>query len=181
MKNINKYIENLIGNKELEKLTSEEIIGEISLNLYNKENYEIREKEIFDSLPIIIRDIILLIDFDTELSMEGILGFLENSTGLFLDETTDMLKRINAVEDYEILTTIKEIMLRYEVSIQELRNNANAASEYEIRNFSRTHEQVYDEMAEEVGQEAEKLYLYSDDRNIFDNLEKYVGLNREFI
>lgn len=179
MKDTSIYVKKLIGIGNLNNIKAEEILGQICTNLYEKSNYQIRDNDIFDNLPIIIKDIILLIDFDTELNMNGILGFLENSTGLYLDDTIEALERIGATEDYEILREIKGIMLRYSLDTKKVRRNVNKGIEYEITNFSRTHGQEYNQMAEEISIAADDLYLYHNERNIFKNLMVYVDLNKD--
>lgn len=171
-------IKSLISLDHLMKNTGEEIINEIALNLYKEENYQICERDTFYKLPIVIRDIILVINFDTELTMQGILGFLENSTGLFLDDTIETLDRIQAKEDYEILIAIKSKLEQNNVSAQDFRNNVNNLKEYFINTFSKAHGSKYDEMAIEICDIADRLYLYDDDRNIFDNLIRYVDTNK---
>ncbi|WP_418936961.1 DMP19 family protein [Paenibacillus anseongense] len=39
---------------------------------------------------------LLILDFDIELQMNGIIGFLENSSGAYLEETMEALFRIRA-------------------------------------------------------------------------------------
>lgn len=175
---IKKTIKRLIGSNDLSSMSAEDIVGDICLNLYKQENSAIRENETFDRLPTVIRDIIFIIDFDTELNMNGILGFLENSTGLFLDDTIETLERINAVEDYEILKRIKGIMIKHQISTQQLRDGVNSGSQYEITSFSHTHGHRCGSIAKEIGNEAEQLYLYQNKRNIFDYLLDYVDLNK---
>ncbi|KIV52192.1 hypothetical protein TS65_25430 [Aneurinibacillus migulanus] len=154
---------------------------EIALNLYKEENYHLYEKAIFYKLPIVIRDVILIINFDTELNMQGILGFLENSTGLFLDDTIETLERIQAEEDYKILKAIRSILQKNNVSTSDLRVNVDSQEEYSVNNFIETHGSEYDEMADEICKIADRLYLYSEDRNIFDNLVRYVDTNKSYL
>ncbi|PFM82699.1 DUF4375 domain-containing protein [Bacillus sp. AFS077874] len=129
-------------------------------------------------MPVVIIDIILIVNLDTELNMQGILGFLENSTGLFLDDTIETLQRIQAKEDYEILKAIKSILQQNNVSTQDLRNNVDNQTEYSITTFSETHSSKYDDMVSEISEVADNLYLYDGDRNLFDNLIKYVDTNK---
>jgi hypothetical protein len=178
MNEYREIIKNLIPLNLLVNNTGEEIINEIALNLYNKENYKITERDTFYKLPVVIRDIILLINLDTELNMQGIMGFLENSTGLFLDDTIETLQRIQAKDDYEILKAIKFILEQNNISTMDLRNNVNNQMEYSITTFSETHSSKYDDLISEISEVADKLYLYDDDRNLFDYLIKYVDTSK---
>ncbi len=172
-------LKNLITPDEVSNLSAEDIIGEISLRLYGQENYHIRDNRIFSVLPTILRDIILIIDLDTEVTMEGILGFLENSTGLYLDDTIETLERIKAYEDYRAMSNIRDILKKYKVSTFDLRENVNKGNLYDISSFSQTHGSQYDEMAEEISKEAKKLYLDREEENIFTYLIEYVEENKK--
>lgn len=174
-------LNNLIRLDEISNLSAEDIVGQICMGLYEEENYHIRDNEIFLRLPTILKDIILIIDFDAELSMNGILDFLENSTGLFLDDTILALERIKAHEDYLVLNKIKDILKKYGVCPYDLRCSVNKSNLYEISSFSTTHDNKYNEMAEEISREAKKLYLYSESVNIFDYLIEYVQQNKELL
>ncbi|MGV2805343.1 hypothetical protein GNF85_17235 [Clostridium perfringens] len=122
-----KKIDNLISLVTIKNGSAEDIVGEVCTNLYKEEGSKVKED--FNSFPIWLQDIILLIEFDTELAMSGIVGFLENSTGLMLDETIDTLKRINAIDDYRVMNKIKEILKKNGIEIKVLRENINRRSE----------------------------------------------------
>ncbi|MGG3509826.1 DUF4375 domain-containing protein [Paenibacillus lautus] len=166
-----KKIDNLISLVTIKNGSAEDIVGEVCTNLYKEEGSKVKED--FNSLPIWLQDIILLIEFDTELAMSGIVGFLENSTGLMLDETIDTLKRINAIDDYRVMNKIKEILKKNGIEIKVLRENINRRSEYEVLKSQEVHELNF----EEIINEETNLYLYQD-RNIFEYLFEYIDLNR---
>lgn len=132
-------LKNLITLDEILELSAEDIIGQISLRLYKQENFHIRDNEIFSSLPMVLRDIIFIIDLDTEITMEGILGFLENSTGLFLEDTILTIERIKANEDQSVMSCIRDILKKYNISTYDLRENVNKGNSYDISSFSKTH------------------------------------------
>lgn len=178
MNELVRIIKKLIGSNDISSISSDNIVENICLHLYEKENSIVREARVFDNLPIVIRDIILIIDFDTEMNMNGILGFLENPTGLFLDDTIAALERINANEDCTILKRIKGILLKNQLDSQKLRDNVNSLNQYEITNFIKTHGYKYESMANEIATEGKQFYLYKKDRYIFDNLIKYVDVNK---
>ena len=61
------------------------------------------------SVPEVLRIPILIIDLDTEVTMEGMLGFLENFTGLYLVETIDALETLSAHKAAGTLRSIERI------------------------------------------------------------------------
>ena len=181
MISLTEVLKNLITLDDVIKLSAEDIIEQISIRLYEKENSHLRDNEVFSKMPTVLKDIILIIDFDTELNMNGILGFLENSTGLFLDETILALERIRAFEDFIVLKKIKDILRKYRVSTHDLRENVNKGDLSDISSFSKTHGAEYDEMTKAIGVEAEKLYLYNDFMKIFDYLTEYVEKSKTLL
>ena len=64
------------------------------------------ERAELDKYPQFIQDIIFIIDFDTELSMEGIGGVLENSIA---DKIIIALRNIHADSDADLLQKIVDI------------------------------------------------------------------------
>ncbi|MHA7964357.1 DMP19 family protein [Paenibacillus sp. CAU 1782] len=137
--------------------TAEDIVNEVCRNLYEARGQEAMGH--FRELPEVLQDIILLIELDTELSVNGITGFLENGTGRYLDETIDCLRRIGALEDYEALSAIK-IKARLQPN-----GVTEAASLHE-------HDLC------DIVETAERLYLYQG-RDLFgDFLYRHVQCNR---
>jgi hypothetical protein len=168
---LHKILNELISWETLHQGSAEDIVSEICMNLYSDRG--IQARTYFEQLPMWLQDIILIIDFDTELNMNGIIGFLENSTGQYLDETIDSLKRIGAVQDYLTLHNIKLILMSSGIDPRILRANLNNQSEYTISSSQMIHGLDFDEVLDE----AENLYL-NQDRNIFENLFEYVEMNR---
>lgn len=97
-KNIN-FIEEILTN--INSLRAEKIIENMA-EIYNIPI----DKEDLVKYPQFIQDIIFIIDYDTELSMNGILGFLKNSTNKYLPQTITALKNIGAYTDVEVLKKI---------------------------------------------------------------------------
>lgn len=180
-RNYREFLNNLVSFKQLKDKTGEEIVEEIASNLYEGENYLIFQEENFYKIPEQIRDIILLINFDTELAMEGIWGFLENSSGVYLNDTIETLEKIQAEKDHNILNNIKHILDENKISTSQLRVNTNNQELYSIQSFIETYGSAYDVMADRICEIAEKLYISSDDRNIFDNLILYIDKNKSLL
>ena len=56
-----------------------------------------------------MQDIIFIVDYDTELAMNGLCGFLTNDTGLYLSNTITALENCRALEDAKILVKCAKI------------------------------------------------------------------------
>lgn len=53
--------------------------------------------------PQFVQDVIFIIDYDTELQMEGLEGFFNDSTKDYINETIIALKNCGAIKEAEIL------------------------------------------------------------------------------
>ncbi|WP_348623195.1 DUF4375 domain-containing protein [Paenibacillus peoriae] len=102
-----------------------------------------------------LRTIILLIDFDTELSMNGVFGFLENSTGKYLNETISALKLIKAEKDSSIMEEIKEL-------IEGINFNGKIKLEpYQVTTFEERHD-INEKLLERIEELADGLlYIFN--------------------
>ena len=137
------------------------------------------------SAPGVLRIPILIIALDTEVTMQGVLGFLENSTGLYLVDTIDALEAISAHETADTLGSIQRIMSEHGVTVERLRREVNNAQLHQITNFLELHGEELVPMAEQIDREARKLYLYANNSDpaepVFDLLEAYLQSRRDVL
>lgn len=128
---------------DIKKFSGAELCEEISRNLWDNERSEWLEYDDF------IQTAVFLIDFDTELIMEEIFAFLENSIGHYAPEIIKAFRNIGDYKDAEILSEICCLappdMMRGEFL-------SGDYSEYDISVFSDDHE-----LSEEVSDKIEKL------------------------
>lgn len=154
----------LIPNKET--FTPDDLVEQIASVIYDEELLSARER--IEELPELLRTIIWVIDFDTELSINGILGFLENSSGNYLNATIRTFRLIEAVEDASLLEDIQKKIEGIDFgSVIELKPS-------QITTFEQRH-RIDEKVLSEIEALAAKLYLSSEDRNIFDYLLNYLS------
>lgn len=157
MMNLKDIVTSLLpASTDLESFSSQAWIEQLALEMYKPEYSRLRDHEILLGLPAIIQDSFLLLDLDTELAINGIFGYLDNSSGRYLNETIEVLRKIGALEDSMILKQIRKVQLS------------------EVRGI----EDWDDETAEQIQRLADGLYLYSDDRDIFRDLVEYMEMNK---
>jgi hypothetical protein len=155
-----------------------DVISELSVLIYQKPLVHLREH--INSVPEVFRVLMLIIDFDTEITMNGILCFLENYTGRYLNETIDAFLLIGATETANTLSVIRSIMKKYDITWEKLRGDFADSQEYEITSFRKLHEENAQRMAKEVLVIDNSLYIYHQNAEpVFDLLEKYIDRNRE--
>jgi hypothetical protein len=157
-----------------------EILGRLALEIYKPPLAKLRND--LRPIPAVLRIPILIIDLDTEVAMNGMLGFLENSSGLYLAETIEALESISAHNAAGTLRNIQQIMANYGVTVERLRGNFAGPQEWEITSFRQTHGEELSRMAEHIGCEAQKLDLCDHAEPVFDLLEAYLeGRRGEFL
>jgi hypothetical protein len=162
---------------ELEELTPRELIEVLSTRIYEPPLSEARERFLADSSAFCV--IVLVLDFDTEVSMQGVLGFLENSTGLFLAETIEAFDRIGARATSDILRSIAGILEEHHVSPSGLRADFAGTTPYQIMTFNELHGDL-GSLSKEVEREAERLYVHAEPgcgEDVWALLDTFVDAN----
>jgi len=144
----------------LRPLDASSILNELAIRIYEAPLTSLREE--LPDLAEALRVPILVIDFDTELMMNGILGFLENSTGLYLQETTEAFDRIGAIQTSGTLRRISAIMVEHGVTPAQLHDDLAEGELYEITSFLESHGDEIEPMANALCEEAQRLYVNSE-------------------
>ena len=161
----------------MQAMTPEAILSELSVGVYESPLVELRDA--IPDLPDAIRVPMLIIDFDTEVTMNSILGFLENSTGLYLRETIEAFTIVGAADTAGVLSHIARIMDTHGVTAQRLRDDLNRLEEFTLSTFREVHGESVVPMTEAVCEAAEGLYLYSEPGEaVFNLLERFVQGHR---
>jgi hypothetical protein len=163
---------------ELEALSPAKLIEALSIRIYEPPLSTARDRlrEVAEALRIPI----LVLDFDTEVCMNGMLGFLENSTGLFFRETIDAFHKIGASETASILRAIEKTLERHGVTPARLRADFVGTHEYQITTFRELHGNL-GTLPSEVEEDAGRLYLYGKagtGEPVWSLLEAFVEENR---
>ncbi len=95
---------------QLENLSAQEILDQLGAEMY-QEDFPKREE--LSLYPQFLQDVIFIIDWDTELTMEGIGGVLENSIHHFIPQIISGLHRMGADNQAEVLS---EINTKYQIN-----------------------------------------------------------------
>ncbi len=164
--------------------TPQDIIEHLRIKVYSPEMFGRYEQEVFQTFPEPLQTILLIIDFDTEVAMNGILGFLENSTGLYLDETIEAFARIGALQTSTILAEVKTILKNHQTSAQNLRDEVNQMPLYSITSFLEMHGEHSKGMTDEIGKVTANLYVDSNSASaepVYLVFQEYVARWRLFL
>jgi hypothetical protein len=164
---------------ELEALSPAKLIEALSIRIYEPPLSTARDRlrEIAEPL----RFAILVLDFDTELNMQGMLGFLENSTGLYFPETIEAFDKIGASETTLILRAIERTLERHGITLSGLRTEFAGTQEYKVTTFRELHGDL-GTITTEIEEVARRLYVYGEPGTgeaVWSLLEAFVEKNRD--
>ncbi|ADG69745.1 hypothetical protein Plim_3934 [Planctopirus limnophila DSM 3776] len=163
---------------EFEDLTSRELIERLSTRIYEPAFCKARD-QIF-AVPSSLRVVILVLDFDTEVNMQGMLGFLENSTGRYISETIESFHQIGAHATAKVLQNIHGILETHGISTSQLRSDFDRTTLYQVTSFNELHGDL-GSLPKEVERESQRLYVYAESgcsEDVWSLLDSFVDANR---
>ncbi|HEY6722652.1 MAG TPA: DUF4375 domain-containing protein [Polyangiaceae bacterium] len=123
-------------------------LDDLSVRLYEEPlqaRWEYRRR-----LPEVLRTVLLLVDLDTELHMNGFLGLVENSVGEFLPDMIAALELIGARRTADALRNAQDIMARHGIIHAALREDFADRQVYEVTNFRELHGEAAANMLREL-------------------------------
>src|SRR6267143_7091204 len=111
-------------------MTANDLIQEVGGKIYERPLSMVRDETGFPDLANPLHVVVLLVDCDTEVMMNGLLGFLENMTGRHLGTTIEALKTIGVRGVADQLGAVRDCMTRHGVTWQRLRGDFEGSREY---------------------------------------------------
>src|SRR5215510_16286987 len=126
-------------------MSADEILDNLAIQIYTPPFLKLHND--LRSLPEPFRVPVLIIKFDSEVCQNGILGFLENSSGFYLADTIAAMEAIGAHDTAATLRTIQRIMAEHGVTHERLRGNFARLQEWQITTFAETHGEELSQMA----------------------------------
>ncbi len=163
-------------------MSGQELLNDLGLRIYKKPLSNVRQQSNWPNPNSPLHVAVLLIDFDTEVSMNGILGFLENSTGAYFNQTIDAFGQIGSETTMQTLEQIRDTMANYEVSHNRLREPHKRTTEFQITSFAELHGSQLKAFANEVCEIARSLYIYDSlKQSPWDSLEDYLTAHKEVV
>ena len=141
---------------------ADELIDFIAINRYD-ENPEFLTSEEFRQLPEWIKDIIFILDFETEYEMQGLPTYLVNSTGHYLQETIQSFKRSNNNDIADLLIALQDTLASVSLTPDILRNPENNLSL-----------ESYPEIGEKFDEIDSRLREFIEGKEFWSNVTEYV-------
>jgi hypothetical protein len=142
-------------------MAADSIIQELGTEIYQPPLSNVRREVNYPDLTNPLHLTVLLIDCDIEIDMNGMLGFLENSTGRHLRQTAEALRLIGAPRSAALLESIQFCMTKHGVTWERLRGDFVGSTEYEISSFRGLHGEALNPFATEIGNLAGRFSLFN--------------------
>lgn len=117
----------------------------------------------------------LLVDFETEVSMNGINNFIGNSTGRYINETIAALTTIGCHDDAALLSRILAVASAAGMTHQTIQAERSALEEFAITSFSQLHDSKWNAASAEIGQLASAI----DFGRIIGNVDEFISKHEQ--
>lgn len=127
-----------------------QLLDEFSFKIYEAPLSDLRDSGAIRNLSNPVAVLMLLIDFLTEVEMNGINNFLGNSTGLYAHETVESLKLISCGSEADRLAKILSIANAAGMTYEAIQADRTSLHEFEVTSFEKTHGEKWDQASEEI-------------------------------
>jgi len=95
--------------------------------------------------------VMLLIDYETECSMNGIIGFLGNSTGRRLTETITAVRKIGCIDHAKVLEEIREAASAAGMTHDAIQDDRSDLQEFTVSSFADLHGDKWEDACDTIG------------------------------
>ena len=133
------------------------ILHRLSVEAYDPPFSRIREDGRIGDLGNPLSVIMLIIDLETEISMNGIQGYIGNSTGLYASTAVDALRAIGC---NDAATTLAAILKKAEASgmtHNAIQRDRRDLEEFTVTSFRRLHGSKWDRVNDEISELADQI------------------------
>lgn len=147
------------------RMNADGLIQELCTGIYQPPLSKVRDEVDYPNLTNPLHLVILLIDCDTEIDMNGMLGFLENSTGRHLKQTIQALQLIGASKSAALLETVQACMNKNRITWERLRSDLAGRAEYQISSFRQRHGETIATFTSEISHLSGQFSLFNTHRS----------------
>lgn len=156
-------------------MNASDILDEFSIRAYEPPLSLLRDNGEIANLNDPLAVIMLIVDFEAELEMNGINNFIGNSTGLYAYETVEALKIIGCDEDSKILADILKKAKDAGMTHEAIQKDRQKLKLHSVASFQQIHGDKWDNVTDEIDHLAKQI----DFEKITKCLEKYVDKNKD--
>jgi hypothetical protein len=143
------------------RMTPADLLTALSIKIYEPPLSEMREDCRICDLSDPVAVLMLVIDFETEVSMSGINIFLGNSSGQYAHETVVALQTIGAQTQAILLQKILIVAANAGMTHDAIQADRSGLEEFSITSFQKLHGDKWDAASHEI-QEIEAVIDYTE-------------------
>jgi hypothetical protein len=133
------------------------LIDNFSIRIYESPISEIRDSDFFPDVANPVHVLILLVDFVTEMEINGINDFIGNSPGRFAHKTVAALRAVGQPALADTLMEIIRIASEAGMTHESIQDDLRGLPEFSIISFSDIHGDKWDDACESIQDLADGL------------------------
>ena len=158
-------------------MDASDIFCELSVKVYEPPLSLLREDGRIADLSNPLAVLMLVIDFETELSMSGINDYIGNSTGRYASATVDALNVLGCHVAAEQLATILAKSAEVGMTHEAIQGERQGLEPFSVTSFRELHGEKWDQVSEEIDELAGQI----DFGQVLKCAEQYIDLHRQVI
>ena len=121
-------------------MTADDLVTEFSIRIYKPPLSEVRDSGEIADLTRPLAVIMLAIDFQTEVTMNGMIdGFIGNSTGIYATETVEALRLLGCADMADSLARILAIAHAHGLTYDAIQLDRSGLEPFAVTTFDDTH------------------------------------------
>ncbi len=151
-----------------------DLLSELSVKIYEPPLSQVRDSGKIADISSPVSVVMLLLDFETEVTMNGIVDFLGNSTGLYARETVLALKTIGCSTQAEKLDEILSLASQVGMTNDAIQSDRSGLRPFAVCSFSDVHGKKWDSVMEPI----DELNTQIDFDELWEHAEAYVAANK---
>jgi hypothetical protein len=138
-------------------MSPDDIIIELSVRIYEPPLTEYCDSGQIADLTNPLSVVMLILYFDTELQMNGVVDFIGNSTGIYAAETVAALRLIGCEEMAEALNRILFVAETAGMTHSAIQEDRSTLEPFTVTTATRTHGDKWSEAAETIHELADQM------------------------
>lgn len=156
-------------------MESSDILTELTIKVYEPPLSLLRDDGRITNLADPVAVLMLVIDFETELSMNGINDYIGNSTGLYARETVEALKVLGCLDAAQKLSEILDQATGAGMTHGAIQRDRSGLTPYTITTFNKLHGDKWSQVSEAINELADDI----DFSIVWDCAEKFIDERRD--
>lgn len=132
-------------------MDASKLLDDLSVRIYEPPLSDYRDDERICDTTSPLSVVMLLIDYETECSMNGIIGFLGNSAGSRLTETIIAVRKIGCVDHAKVLEQVRETAHAAGMTHDAIQDDRTDLQEFAVTSFAELHGDKWDDACDTIG------------------------------